>query len=412
MLLQDYSPLSSFNSAEQADVVFGSKTKSFLSTHYSSITLNGATLDKCLLNHGMRYGLYAAKTGHWTTRQMQKPSFAELCRPSLTGLSPFKSLETALHPIQGITGMTSNDVLAWQTKCPAGMTVLEGQSFLGLRLGGNRLQWARLLRELASTNLNFGLEAVTVLVTQLALQAGLPKGKDLLREAHWAFNDKSYCDALLGQLRRRIDACQSNWREATAVDCYATVLLRCYALTPYISSHKVSHQLLIDVRTMSLAWARALRQEIFNAKDANIAKRRSIDAINAAMLCRRTFAVEAHDHSMGLSDENTTTYLEIAIILKENLPDKIRNMSARLRRQYIQDIKLVYLLEKQICSNIVRNTGIVSTAVNNIWPTPPGTPQCQFTAWRFMSAPAAHWLSASTVPLTPTSVCKEYTSTS
>jgi len=152
VILQNYAPLSSFDSSADADVVFGSKTKSFLNTHYSAISLNGATLEKCLLNYGLKYGLYAQANGLWAARQtQQKPSFAELCRPVLGAKSPFVWLEAAVHPIKGVNGMTANDVLAWQTKCPTGMTILEGQSYLELRLGGHKLQWPRLLRELAST---------------------------------------------------------------------------------------------------------------------------------------------------------------------------------------------------------------------------------------------------------------------
>lgn len=113
-----------------------------------------------------------------------KPSFAELCRPVLHGPYPFVSLKTALHPIDGVILKTSNEAMVWQTYCPAGMTILEGrsylegQSYLELRLTGHKLQWPRLLRELASTNLNFSLEAVTTWLHNLLCKPDLLKDRN------------------------------------------------------------------------------------------------------------------------------------------------------------------------------------------------------------------------------------------
>lgn len=326
-MLHTYAPLKAFHHRETATVVLASRTKSFLSTHYSSLPLSGASLNKVLLGHGLNYSLYDSKGSLWTAHHIGKPSLAELCRPVLHGPSPFVSLGTALHPVDGVILKTSNEAMAWQTHCPNGMTILEGQSYLELRLTGHKLQWPRLLRELASTNLNFSLEAVTTLVTQLALQAGPSQCGDVLRQAHWIFKDEAFCEALLSQLHRRIDACKSNWREAVALDCYVTLILRCFSLTTAPVCRQAAKKLLLEVRAISVSWTRALRQEILKAPDATIAKRRSLDALSAALLCRHTFAIEAQSKTALLAGDDIAVFLELSILLKQNLPNKMIDMS-------------------------------------------------------------------------------------
>jgi len=210
-------------------VLLASKTKSFMKTHYASTSLP-VTLEKLILPSGLKYALLDT-SGYFTARQIHTPSLSELVKPKLSSKSPFSSLTASLHPKSGVTGITSNEVIAWQTSVPRGMSVLEGWSFQELRIGHN-LQWPRLPRELTSPVLNFANEAVSLLVRQLALQAG-PKdcAGSLRRVAHWPFEDRELCNAMLTALARRVTAVSSNYRECDSVETYLTLILRLITLT-------------------------------------------------------------------------------------------------------------------------------------------------------------------------------------
>jgi hypothetical protein len=388
-----YPQLQGYNHAVEANVVLASFTKSFLATHYSSVSFP-VTLDKVILNHGLRYSLYDAEKSLWTAKVTQPPSFADLCTPISSCSSPFHALASSLHPTKGVTGLTSNEVIAWQTKCPRGMTVQEGFSFQELRLD-YKSQWLRLLRELASPSLTFGQEAVSALVTPLTFQAG-PRGEDesMLREAHWVFRDASFCDALLNQIIHRIDAGVANWRECDSVDCYVTILLRLLDLSTFYNIRSSAKALLQQIRKLSLVWTRQLRAEILEAKDAEVSKRRSIDVVNTALLTRRTFAVEAHDPSLALTSEDVALFFEVSIILKENLPEKLSSMPSRMRHRFIRDVKHLHLLEARLRQAVIRDNSILGATVNQIWATLPGGSARTFSTWTFQPEPAEFWVSA------------------
>lgn len=228
--------------------------RSFLNTHYAQVSFPTA-LDQVCLPHGLKYGLFEHQSSLWTSSHLANPSFADLCSPSLPGKSVYGSLRKFLHPTFEGTNPSANEVVASQTRCPNTLATTEYTAFQDLRLGSS-VQWIRLLRELASSNLNLGTVEVGTLVAELALLAGRNDGDNVLRMSHWIFQDGNFCRALASQIRRRLESIAANWRESQTAECLIFLTQRLWSLSSCTESVREAENLLIDARKMTHVWVR------------------------------------------------------------------------------------------------------------------------------------------------------------
>lgn len=173
--LRGYQGLQAYFRPTGSSITLASRTKSFLNTHYAQVPFP-MTLDQVCPPHGLKYGLFDHSRDLWTSRHLEKPSFADVCVPYVPSKSVYKSLRRYFHPTFDGKPLSANEIIASQTNCPNSLTVIEYTAFQDLRLG-NCIQWIGLLRELASSNLNFGTIEVGILVTELALVVGPPDGQ-------------------------------------------------------------------------------------------------------------------------------------------------------------------------------------------------------------------------------------------
>lgn len=399
VVLREYSGFVPFLNSTECNVTLASPAKSFHDTHYAHVPFP-TPLDKVCLQHGLKYGMYDHNSGLWTGRQLEKPSFPDLCSPQVPTKSIYGSLRQYLHPLFERKLVSWNDVIASQTLCPTTLSIAEYSAFQDLRLGRG-LQWLSLLRELASSNLNFGSIEVGILVTQLALVAGPPEGHSPLRASHRILDDGAFCKALAAQIRRRLESIASNWREGQTVECLLTLLQRIWSLTSSVDSAEEAKTLLLYVRDMTHSWTQQLRKEICNATDVKTAQKRSRDAVLAALLCRKTFIIEAVEAGHAVQAGSLTIFLECSFTLKVNLSSSetayIAKMTPSLRKSFISDIKLVRRLEAQLRVAIDYFQSAVSDAVNNMWVEADGQVSRQFTSWTFCPAPHDGWITAQSI---------------
>ena len=152
----------------------------------------------------------------------------------------------------------------------------------------------------------------------------------------------------------------------------------------------------MQIRAISTDWMRALRREILDSTDGTSADKRSANAASAALLCRRTFAHEANDESSHLSDEHIAIFLEAAILLKETLPDKVKDMPPILKQRYVNDVQLLCLLENRLVKALTSTT-VLETTLATIWPKPPDSPPRRFEPWERLPYPRASWITSSTI---------------
>lgn len=397
--LRGYQGLQAYFRPTVSSITLASRTKSFLNTHYAQVPFP-MTLDQVCLPHGLKYGLFDHSRGLWTSRHLEKPSFADVCVPYVPSKSVYRSLRRYFHPTFDGKPLSANEIIASQTHCPNSLTVIEYTAFQDLRLG-NRIQWIRLLRELASSNLNLGTLEVGILVTELALVVGPPDGQSLLRAGHWVFQDLSFCTALTAQIKRRLEGVAANWREGQTVECLLVLLQRTWSLATSSEASKEAEALMLYVRKVTYDWTRSLRWEICNAASTETAQKRSQDALLAALLCRKTFTIEAAKPDQPLQADMLAIFLECSFMLKENLPSKeagfIGKMSANVRKLYISDLKLMHCLEPQIRRAIGLLKDAVNQAVNSVWADANALSTRIFSAWTFLPDPHDGWVTAQSI---------------
>lgn len=401
LLLRDYSGLQRFFSSTSTtgSITLGSRTKSFLQTHYSKIPFP-AQLDKVCVPHGLKYGLYDIENGLWTSRLLGKPDFAEICSPVLPPRSAWISLKKYLHPTFHGLVPSGNETVVSHTRCPINLTVAEYTTFQDLRLG-TRIQWLKVLRELAASNINFGTVEITTLITELCLGAGPCEDGDPLRAAHWVFRDQLFCRALAAQVGKRLQAIAINWREVQTIECMLVLLQRLWSLSAAEESINIAQKLILFIRKTTHNWIHLLRREICNAIDVETAQKRSRECLHAALLCRKTFMIEVATPDIGFEHDAFVCFLECAFAIRENLsssePGYIAKMPSSLRRLYISDLKLVHRLESQIRWSIRNIPSAVSEAVSNVWMGARGVDARKFSTWTVLPPPQDGWVTATSL---------------
>ena len=380
-------------------ITLASRKKSFYNTHYNYVSFP-TEFDQVCRPHGLAYNLYDLKQAIWLSRRLETPSFADLCAPAMAPKSLYGSLRKFLHPSFEDFSVSENDVVANQTRCPNTLTVSEYTEFQNLRLG-NGVQWLRLLRELASNNLNFGAPEVVTLVSALAITAGPAERNSKLRTTHWVFNDTQFCTAMVAQIQRRLEDVTANWRESQTVECMLILLHRIWALASSPESIISAERQILNVREMTHGWARMLRADIRNATDPETAQKRSKDALMAAILCRKTFLMEASRPDDMLRYDNLACYLECGFTLKENMPKTegsyVSELPSTLKRLLVYDLKLVHRLEDQIRRSIKAYPMAVNQAVNMMWADGGGSTARLFTPWTFLTESESGWITAKTI---------------
>ncbi|KAL8935316.1 MAG: hypothetical protein Q9211_004757 [Gyalolechia sp. 1 TL-2023] len=399
LLLRKYSGLKQYARGSQSSISLASRTKSFYQTHYARIPFP-TQLEQVCLPHGLKYGMYDSEHSLWTSRHLEKPSFAALCSSDLPPKSAWISLKRYVHPTFNDVYPSANEIVARQTRCPNNLTVAEYTAFQDLRVG-TRIQWIKVLRELASPNVGFGSMEVTALITELVLGAGPPEGENghILRAAHWVFRDHSFGKALLSCIRRRLKAIAGNWREGQTVECFLLLVQRAWYLGQTDEAVDEARELMLQIRDITHQWIRLLRREICNAVDIETAQTRSRESLHTALLCRKTFVIEAGMVDPAFQHAAFRCFLECGFTIKDNLSlsesGYIDKMQPAMRRLYVSDLKLVYSLESQIRLSVQNLQSAVSTAINSIWMDAAEGPFArEFSAWTVLPAPQDSWCTA------------------
>ncbi|KAI4090472.1 MAG: hypothetical protein LQ344_004696 [Seirophora lacunosa] len=396
LLLREYVGLERHAQETESSITLASRTKSFYQTHYAFVPFPAQREQVCL-PHGLKFGMYDIGRGLWTAKLLDKPSFATICSPGLSSRSAWVSLERYLHPTFNDVYPTSNEIIASQTVCPNNLTIAEYTLFQDIRLD-TRMQWIKLLRELASPTINFGSIEMTTLLTELAFGAGPAADGDVLRATHWVFRNWSFCQQLVACVERRLQAIETNWREGQTVESLLVIVERLWCLAQTEEVLAEARKLVLYVRQVTHKWIQMLRREICNAVDVETAQKRSRESLHAALLCRKTFMLEAAGVDSGFQHAAFACFLECAFTINDNLSssesDYITKMPTSLRRLYVNDLKLVHSLESRIRWSIQNLQSAVSEAVNCVWMDAEGASARKFSQWTMLPAPQDSWCNA------------------
>jgi hypothetical protein len=395
LMIEEYSQYQKWVIRSSSILTLASTTKSFLNTHYASVGFP-VELNQVNLPNGLRLGLFDSAKGIWIRSQTQPPDFAPHCVRKLPSVSPFSSFNFISKFVPGAGGLTPNEIIASQTRCPLSISVHEYTTVQDLG-SGRCSRWIRLLRELGSSHINLSNDATVAFITELALEAGPRDGDQSLRLNHWVFEDENFCVRLIQEVKKRLMAIVVNWREAQCMEILITLMLRVYSLAVAEARRKEAANLLIEARDITLNWIRLLRPEIYDAIDADTSQRRSKDAFWAALLCRRTFMVEADGKDSLLPPVSLSSFIESSIALQDHSPGLSSSPNAAYNA-LVRDLKMVQRMESTIRASITAFNDSMAQAINKIWPEPEGAASRRFAIWQFQPSPNDRWVTSETIP--------------
>ncbi len=394
VFLQKYPQLTPYVKSGIGRLTLASTTKSFLISHYQDITFPVDVSKICLAN-ALKYRLHDSLNSIWTSDQSNEANFIPHNIACLPVSSEYRSLQATVD----FTLHTSNEIIASQSRCPLSMSIQEFLAFQDIR-SGQRLQLPKILRELASTNLDFGAEGVAILITHATLQAGDGLENNSLRVAHQFFRDNAFCVELARQLRKKLQSICANWKEIYTMKIVIVLLLRLGSLaSAHLKTTRDAKNLLVDARNTTLQWVRSIRQEINSAKDAEVAQKLSRSLLLNALLCRRTFDLDAEQVEVScLGSNDVSIFVECAIVIHDNTPANLDNSSLQLRQDLAHDWRLAHDMEFKLCHSIANSEISLVRAIKQNWPS-----SGNFGPWTFLPTPNERWVTAKTESTTDSS---------
>lgn len=398
--LFEYSELKAYVESKTEGICLASTAKSWLKTHYHGVPLPVDLYQICLPN-GLKLGYYDTATGAWPARETYRPSFTHHCPIHIPSESPFAILQHLPEFAPNSDGPSSYKVLAWQTWCPPQLNEHEFMAFQNL-FSGKHHRWLSILVELGSSNLNFGTEATTTLVSQLAVQAGpATEENGTLRSVHACFRDRQFCKRLMEQIGNRLHGISSNWREISCMEMLLTLILRLCSLATG-STIAESYNLLEKARATTLLWTSQLRSEIQSVTTAENSRRCSQYVFRSALLCRRSFAMyaaKAHDAEvyLALEEPELQCFIECSIALQDNMPSEPAKLPLYYKNMLVRDLKMVYRLRHLLRRSLEAHPTSLGNAIDRVWPQASGGATRQFSSPHSVEPSSGWWFTSNIV---------------
>ena len=394
--LFEYSELKAFMEPSAQGICLASSTKSWLKTHYRGVSLP-VDLDQVCFQNGLKLGYFDAVTGIWPGRDTYRATFAHHCPIQIPLASPLSVLQSLPEFASDSDGPSSYEVLASQTRCPSELNEHEFTAFQAMFSGKHR-RWMTILLELGSSNLNFGTEATSLLISQLAIQAGPSSGDDTLRAIHTCFRDRHFCKRLGEQIDVRLEGISSNWRETYCMDMLLTLILR---LCSIASGNSLADPrcLLEKARATTLQWTRQLRSEIQTSATAESSRRYSQYAFRSALLCRRSFALYAADANNGrdvptIEKAALECFIECSITFQDNMPSEPATLPLFYKNMLIRDLKMVYHMRFAIRRSVQAEPTIFYQAIDKVWPQANDSTPRRFHGLSLVKPTSEFWMTS------------------
>ncbi|KKP05492.1 hypothetical protein THAR02_02384 [Trichoderma harzianum] len=320
-------------------ISLASDKKCFDETHYS-YSDGFVPLENILLPFAANFQLYDHEAKIWVKNLSKAPTLHHLCGINVPlGLSS-TVLRPQEHPATSVDGPSSYEIQANTTKCPPSMSVAEFSAYQKLLAGKSR-RWINILVELGSSNLNFSSEDTTLLLSQLAIQAGpsSQKGSGPLRDVHSIFKER-------------------------------------------------------DLRGFSLLSDDDMRAEFEQLlrKDAD---RIATYGLKASLLCRRTFEIHLGSQT-GLSATDLSTWIRASVALQENRAMTVNNLPTLIRSMMIRDAKMMFCIDGLIRASVQTHPDAIGDAIAETtdikWHGATGNETQPTASWTFLKPPHSQWI--------------------
>jgi hypothetical protein len=365
---------------------WSSFTKSFLKSHYRFVRLP-TTIGSLRVNNGLRYGLYDREGGKWTHQAIGGYNIRNSCTFRLPD-GPYKKLQYTLTS----TAHPPNAVISRQSECPAGIQLHEYIAF-GLVRSGHRVQWLNMLRELRSRTLTFNSDAVNMLFSQCAWQAGpqgSPGSSKTLRESHIDLKDEEFGQRILSELVDFLAIIESNWQEVIAAQTLIVLATQLLTFASHKSITAGAASFLRDARRVCLGWTRELSTKLRDCKPQEM-RELQLRIVQAAAVCRETYNVEQeHLDDLLHSREDVAVLVECAIIIHDNVPAINDALPRPVCILLDRDWRLAHAIEAHVRSLILKDR--IGLDLACVW-----SAYGRKCSWISLAAPNTRWVASMVV---------------
>lgn len=383
--------LSNFMTADRTGISLASRKKCFIETHYSFS--NGLVpMNKIILPFAADFYLYDHEAKIWARDLAKTPTLYHICGIRVPRWLSSTVLIPQQHPAENFDGPSSYEIQANITKCPSTMSVAEFSTYQKLLAGKSR-RWLKILVELGSSNLDFSSEDTTLMLTQLAVQAGPrpPEGSTALRNIHSIMTDADFTWSLKAQIKDRLDSIRTNWRELSGMELLINLSSRAFSLLPDGEMRSEFEHLLKLARATALEWIDASQEESRKAQDKKDAHRISIYSLKAALLCRRTFEIYLRRETALLSTD-LFSWVRASIALQENQVVGIDSLPDLVKIMLIHDAKMTFRLSSLIHTAVEAHSDIIGEAIDINWQSITNHTTQSESSWIFLPSPHQQWI--------------------
>lgn len=384
--------LQDFMASNERRISLASKKKCFVQTHYKFST-GLVPLEKIMLPFAADFQPFDHEAKIWVQYLFKTPpTLYHLCGVHVTvGLSS-TVIRPQVHPAMNFDGPSSYEIQANITKCPPNMSVAEFSAYQKLLAGKSR-RWLNILVELGSSNLNFSSEDTTLLLSQLAVQAGpcVQEGSDDLRDVHSVFKEREFVQQLKNQVQIRLDSIYTNWRETNCMELLINLSLRAFSLSTDDEMRSQFRQLLISEREATLTWITSSQEEsrrITNKKDSD---RIAAYGLKASLLCRRTFEMNLSSQT-GLSAMDLSTWIRASIALQENPVMRVPDISDPIRSSMTHDARMAFRISSMVQAAVNTHPEVIEEVISIVWKDITTNTVQSTPSWSFLSPPRSHWI--------------------
>ncbi|KAK4064684.1 hypothetical protein Trihar35433_8201 [Trichoderma harzianum] len=390
--LRECSHLQDFMAPHNRRISLASKKKCFIQTHYKFMT-GLVPLEKIMLPFAADFQPFDHEAKIWVQDLFKTPpTLHHLCGVHVpVGLSS-TVLRPQVHPAMNFDGPSSYEIQANITKCPPNMSVAEFSAYQKL-LAGKSCRWLNILVELGSSNLNFSSEDTTLLLSQLAVQAGpcVQQGSDDLRDVHSVFKEREFVQQLKNQIQTRLDSIYTNWRETNCMELLINLSLRAFSLSSDDEMRSQFRQLLLSAREATLTWLTSSQEEsrrITNKKDSD---RIASYGLKASLLCRRTFKMNLSSQA-GLSAMDLSTWIRASIALQENPVMRVPDISDPIRSSMTHDARMAFRISSMVQAAVNTHPEVIEEVISIVWKDITTNTVQSTPSWSFLPPPRSHWI--------------------
>ncbi|KLO83690.1 uncharacterized protein LW93_472 [Fusarium fujikuroi] len=294
--LTTYKPLSSWCKSLRHRVQLLSEIKPHSQTHRNQKSIETFTEADVCLNNGLRFQYHDSSRNTFLSTFKPTTEISKRCTIELPKRAH------ALQRFMARTwlcenGETPNQAIASQSECPEYMSLGEFKALAVLPYG-YRLQWMKILTQLAMPTVDFNKPETALFLLQIMLQAGPFDEDEPTRHAHTRPTEVEFGSQILNYLSESVSRVQENWESYTSLCSFTCLATRLLALADKSLSTKVL-DLIAKCREISYKPVTNLLSKVQDIDHRTQREEFLEAAVHIALVCIETFNLEGDHFEQG-----------------------------------------------------------------------------------------------------------------